>query len=114
MCTEAWPPLGMLYIAGVLVKEGFEASLLDQTIKRFSNEQVLSWVKKEDPDILGFSVLQSSSKQAPRLAELAKSWNPNIKIVMGNYHAAFNDERILKKYPFCGCGCSRRGRIHKS
>jgi radical SAM superfamily enzyme YgiQ (UPF0313 family) len=58
----------------------------------------LSWVKKEDPDILGFSVLQSAAKEAPKVAELVKAWNPNVTVVMGNYHATFNDERILKKY----------------
>ena len=89
----------MLYIAGVLMKEGIEVSLLDQTVKGFSHEQALDWVKKENPDILGFSVLQSAAKEAPKIAELVKTWNPNVTIVMGNYHATFNDERILEKYP---------------
>lgn len=100
MCTKAWPPLGMLYIAGVLMKEGIEVSLLDQTVKGYTHEQALGWVKKEDPDILGFSLLHSAAKEAPKIAELAKKWNPNVTIVMGNYHATFNDERILKKYPY--------------
>jgi anaerobic magnesium-protoporphyrin IX monomethyl ester cyclase len=99
MCTAAWPPLGMLYIAGILSRAGIEVTLLDQQIRGFSTELVLSWIKKEDPDVLGFSVLQSSSRQAAKIAELAKSWNPNISVIMGNYHASFNDERILKKYP---------------
>jgi radical SAM superfamily enzyme YgiQ (UPF0313 family) len=99
MCSKAWPPLGMLYIAGVLRREGIEVSVLDQTARGFSDEQVLGWVKKEDPDILGFSVLQSAAKEASKLAEIVKAWNPNITIVMGNYHATFNDARILKKYP---------------
>ena len=100
MCTRAWPPLGMMYITGVLVKEGIEVSLLDQTVKGFSHGQVLGWVKKENPDVLGFSVLQSAAEEAPKIAQLVKAWNPDITIVMGNYHATFNDERILKKYPF--------------
>jgi len=98
MCSRAWPPLGMLYIGGVLMKEGIEVSMLDQTARGFSDEQVLGWVKKEDPDILGFSVLQSAAKEASKLAEIVKAWNPNATIVMGNYHATFNDVRILKKY----------------
>ena len=99
MCTKAWPPLGMLYIAGVLMKEGFEVSLLDQAVKGFSFKQTLDWVKREDPDILGFSVLHSAAKEAPKIAEHVKTENPNITIVMGNYHATFNAERILRKYP---------------
>jgi radical SAM superfamily enzyme YgiQ (UPF0313 family) len=99
MCSRAWPPLGMLYIAGVLTEEAIEVSMLDQTAMGFSEEQVLRWVKRENPDILGFSVLQTAAKEASKLAELVKAWNPNITIVMGNYHATFNDVRILKKYP---------------
>lgn len=99
MCAKAWPPLGMLYIAGVLKKEGIDVSLLDQTAKGFSHEQTLRWVKKEDPSILGFSVLQPAATEAPKIAELVKEWNPNVTIVMGNYHSTFNDSRILRKYP---------------
>jgi len=100
MVPTAWPPLGILYCAGVLINEGIEVSILDQPAKRFSLNQTLSWVKKEDPDILGFSVLLSAAKEAPKIAERVKAENPNITIVFGNYHATFNAERILKKYPF--------------
>jgi anaerobic magnesium-protoporphyrin IX monomethyl ester cyclase len=100
MVPTAWPPLGILYCAGVLMNEGVEVSILDQPAKGFSLDQTVSWVKKEDPDILGFSVLLSAAKEAPKIAELVKADNPNIIIVFGNYHATFNAERILKKYPF--------------
>ena len=98
MVVTAWPPLGMLYCAEVLMREGIEVSILDQAAKRFSSKQTLNWVKKEDPDILGISVLNSSAEEAPKLAEQVKAENPNITIVLGNYHATFNAERILQKY----------------
>lgn len=100
MVPTAWPPLGILYCAGVLMNEGIEVSILDQPAKGYSLNQTLSWVKKEAPDILGFSVLLSAAKEAPKIAERVKVENPNITIVFGNYHATFNAERILKKYPF--------------
>jgi len=100
MVPTAWPPLGVLYCAGVLMNEGIEVSVLDQPAKRFSLDQTVNWVKKEDPDILGFSVLLSAAKEAPKIAERVKAENPNITIVFGNHHATFNAERILKKYPF--------------
>jgi radical SAM superfamily enzyme YgiQ (UPF0313 family) len=100
MVPTAWPPLGILYCGGVLMKEGIDVAILDQPAKGFSLNQTLSWVKREDPDILGFSVLLSAAKEAPRIAERVKAENPNITIVFGNFHATFNAERILKKYPF--------------
>jgi len=54
MVVTAWPPLGMLYCAGVLLKEGIEVSILDQAVKGFSLKQTLDWVKKENPDVLVF------------------------------------------------------------
>jgi len=100
MVPTAWPPLGILYCAGVLKAGGIEVSLLDQPAKRFSLDQTVNWVKKEDPDIIGFSVLLSTAKEAPKIAERVKAENPNITVVFGSHHATFNAERILKKYPF--------------
>jgi radical SAM superfamily enzyme YgiQ (UPF0313 family) len=57
-------------------------------------------VKKEDPDIVGLSVLLSAAKEAPKLAERVKAENPNITVVFGSHHSTFNAERILEKYPF--------------
>ena len=51
------------------------------------------------PDLLGFSVLSSSLKETVKVTELVKRENPNVCIVLGNYHPTFNAERILKKYP---------------
>jgi radical SAM superfamily enzyme YgiQ (UPF0313 family) len=100
MVPTAWPPLGILYCAGVLKAGGIAVSLLDQPAKRFSLDQTVNWVKKEDPDILGFSVLLSTAKEAPKIAERVKTENPNITIVFGSHHSTFNAERILEKYPF--------------
>jgi radical SAM superfamily enzyme YgiQ (UPF0313 family) len=100
MVPTAWPPLGILYCAGVLKEGGIEVSLLDQPAKGFSLDQTVEWVKKEDPDILGFSVLLSTAKEAPKIAERVKAENPNIKIVFGSHHSTFNANRILEKYPF--------------
>lgn len=100
MVPTAWPPLGILYCAGVLREAGIEVSLLDQPAKHFSLDQTVNWVKKEDPDIIGFSVLLSTAKEAPKIAERVKTENPNIRVVFGSHHATFNAERILKKYPF--------------
>ncbi len=94
------PPLGMLYIASVLKDEGIEVSILDQAANGSSIRNSVNWVKKEDPDILGFSTLISSGRTAAITAREIKKENPNVIIVFGNFHATFNAERILKKYPY--------------
>ena len=100
MVPTAWPPLGILYCAEVLRETGIGVSLLDQPAKCFSLDDAVSWVRKEEPDLLGFSVLLSSAKEAARVAERVKAENPNVVVVFGGHHSTFNAERILWKYPF--------------
>ncbi len=96
----ASPPLGILYIASKLREIGMAVSAYDQASVGSSVGETVSWVQKENPDILGFSTLLTSSYTAPKLAEAVKNKIPDIPIVFGNQHATFNAERILRKYPF--------------
>ncbi|MFB0514620.1 MAG: radical SAM protein, partial [Candidatus Bathyarchaeia archaeon] len=96
----AWPPLGILYCATLLAENGTEVSVLDQAAQGFSSRQAIQWIKRENPDILGFSVLLPSLKEALNIAKQVKTQNPNLIIVFGNYHATFNAEKIIEKYPF--------------
>jgi radical SAM superfamily enzyme YgiQ (UPF0313 family) len=95
----AWPPLGVLYVATLLREEGVEVSILDQAAEGYSLEQTLKWVKRESPDLLGFSVLASSGKTATRIAAEVKKHDKDVLTVFGNYYATFNDSRLLTKYP---------------
>jgi len=96
----AAPPLGMLYIATYLRENGIDVSIIDEAAQGYSLKGTVDWVKKEDPDILGFSTCSSSCRKAALIAERVKKENPNIVTVFGNFYATFNAERILRKYPF--------------
>jgi len=96
----AAPPLGMLYIATYLRENGIDVSIMDEATQGFSLKGTIDWVKKEDPDILGFSTCSSSGRRAAIITEKVKEENSNITTVLGNFYATFNPERILKKYPF--------------
>ena len=96
----AAPPLGMLYIATYLRENGVDVSIIDEAAQGYSLKKTLDWVKKENPDILGFSTCSATGRKAALLAEKVKQENPNVKIAFGNFFATFNAERILVKYPF--------------
>lgn len=96
----AAPPLGMLYIATYLRENGIDVSIIDEAAQGYSLKGTVDWVKKEDPDILGFSTCSSSGRKAALIAERVKKENPNIVTVFGNFYATFNAERVLGKYPF--------------
>jgi len=94
----AFPPLGLLYLAGVLEETGFEVSVLDQPALGLTLEETLRWVEREKPDALGFSTLTSSGQTAALISNKVKEKIPSITTVFGNHHATFNAERILRKY----------------
>lgn len=94
----AFPPLSLLYLAGVLEEMDVEVSVLDQPSLGLTVDETVGWVKKENPDVLGFSALTSSSQTAVLISNKVKEKCPNVTTVLGNHHATFNAERILKKY----------------
>jgi anaerobic magnesium-protoporphyrin IX monomethyl ester cyclase len=100
LMTAACPPLGIMYLASTLEAEGVEVSVFDHAAEGTSIKKVVDWAIKEDPDILGLSVLVTSSLTASRIAKEVKKKKSDITIVLGNHHATFNAERILRKYPY--------------
>ena len=100
---HGFPPMGILYLSTYLSENNYEVSLLDQFARNLSDKETLKWIKQEDPDFLGFSTITTAGtgRSSAALAKVVKEEiNPNIKILFGNYHATFNDTRILNKYPF--------------
>ncbi len=98
-----FPPIGILYIATYLNEHNYDVTIFDQFARGTSIEDTLKWIKSEDPDILGFSTITTAGTgiTSAEMARRAKQEiNPNMKVLFGNYHATFNDTRILNKYPF--------------
>jgi anaerobic magnesium-protoporphyrin IX monomethyl ester cyclase len=95
----AFPPLSILYLAAVLEERDIEVTVLDQPALGINVEETVRWVKKENPDVLGFSTLTSSGQTAALISTKVKKENPQVITVFGNHHATFNAERILRKYP---------------
>ncbi|GAG17843.1 unnamed protein product, partial [marine sediment metagenome] len=98
---HVYPPLGICYLSSVLKKENYPVDIVDQAAMGFNLVQIVNWIKKKDPDVLGFSTLTASGSgiSAALTSIEVKKWNPNIKIVFGNRHVNHNDYRILNKYP---------------
>ncbi len=93
------PPLGLLYLKASLDQEGHKTFLLDHSVYEIPLPIVMKWIKKVDPEVIGFSVLAFSFKSAIKIArEIKNKWNPNVKIILGNYHATSCANKILQKY----------------
>jgi radical SAM superfamily enzyme YgiQ (UPF0313 family) len=99
----AYPPLGILSIIASLKEAGYiHCFLFDQHATKIPTKILLEHVKNLDPEVVGFNSLTdiSMALRAVFIAEKIKKWNPTLKIVFGNYHATFNHNKLLQKYPF--------------
>jgi radical SAM superfamily enzyme YgiQ (UPF0313 family) len=99
LVPASWPPLGILYLATTLQTHGIDVSVLDQPAKGFTVQDTVNWVRKEEPDLLGFTTCSSSSRSAAVISKKVKADNPNLIIVFGGPHATFNPNRILRQHP---------------
>jgi radical SAM superfamily enzyme YgiQ (UPF0313 family) len=94
------PPLGLLYIAAVLEKNGFDVDVIDGNQERNFPEEVSLRTNGYNPHIVGISAMTPTFSNAVKTAEEIKRMKPESIVVMGGYHPTFNAERILRKYPF--------------
>jgi radical SAM superfamily enzyme YgiQ (UPF0313 family) len=97
--VASWPPLGLLYMVTILRDKGMDVSILDQPAKGYTIEDTVRWVKKENPDLLGFSGYSMSGRTAALTSMEVRKDLPDLPIVMGSLYATFNAERVLRKYP---------------
>lgn len=96
----AWPPLGILYLGAVLKGAGYEVSILDAAVKGWYYDKIERWMKKEDPDVVGISTLTTNFSHGMEITRRVKEASPEVKTVVGGYHATFMAEQTLRKFPF--------------
>jgi radical SAM superfamily enzyme YgiQ (UPF0313 family) len=92
----AMPPLGLAYIVAVLKKNNIEVELIDDYVTDLGIRGIIERVKEKNPDIVGISCLTPSAMEVYNVAKKIKAIKPDIKIVLGNVHASYFAEIILK------------------
>lgn len=93
------PPMDLLYMAGVLEKEGILCSIVDFPAKNQNWEdlrrEILSW----QPDALVLSITTPTLKEDMKSADLAKVINPRIVTVSKGAHFLHLDRQALADFP---------------
>ncbi|MEX2680667.1 MAG: radical SAM protein [Candidatus Sigynarchaeota archaeon] len=92
------PPVGLLYIASVLERDGFSSQVIDLSVDDRPIEEILACLPV--PRVIGFTCLTNTSKAALRLASKTRTWyktaEPPVPIVViGGPHATFAYKEIL-------------------
>lgn len=90
------PPLGLGYLASILLEKGFTVELNDLSIENPDKEGIASELQRRQPKILGVTTTTSTYKNALNVAAIAKEIDPNIVTVLGGPHVTFTDEETLR------------------
>lgn len=88
-------PLGILYIGQVLKDNGHKIIIYDHNVTGAPIQSILTWLKKVNPDVLGFTALSANLPTTNRIAKHMKEWNPNLFTVYGGYAATFCARDII-------------------
>jgi radical SAM superfamily enzyme YgiQ (UPF0313 family) len=92
------PPYGLLSIAASLEKAGHQVNLIDREVSPLNNQEILSYIQKHTPDLIGLSIFTIGSEEGIALARAIKERFP-IPVIAGGPHV-FVGAEYLKKYPW--------------
>lgn len=101
------PPLGILYIAAYLQKNGISVKVCDVGAEYLLLEDVINIVEEENPYVVGISSLTSSIMSAVVIANaLKKRFGNKIKIGIGGAHINVDETFVLRHpiFDFCVAG----------
>ncbi len=89
------PPLGLAYLASMARLQGDDVRIIDSLALDYTFDDVFAEIKKYDPDVVGITSTTSMMPDAYKVAEIAKQYNSDIKVVMGGPHVTFTPELTL-------------------
>lgn len=96
------PPMGPLYLAACLEKEGFSVKIFDTSFK-LTKEETVAIVKKEKPKLIAISALTSNIRGAVQLVRALRQDGYHGSIGLGSHHVT-SDPDFLRRYPIFDFG----------
>jgi anaerobic magnesium-protoporphyrin IX monomethyl ester cyclase len=89
------PPLGLLYIASPLEKQGHKIELIDFVAEQFTEKKLMKALVKID--IVCITVTSQIVTSASKITELIKKFNPKIKVIIGGPHCTIQKKEALNE-----------------
>ena len=95
-----YPAIGIGYIASYLVRHGpVVPTVIDSKLDRIDPNETVDAVVALSPRVLGISAMTHMVKTSARIAARIKEKLPDLKVVLGGFHATFLPERTIEEFP---------------
>jgi len=89
-------PLGLGYIARVLLDNNHHVDVLDIQANQYTEDKVIDWLKYKQYDFVGISSISTQYSYTKWLAEIVRLRMPDTKIVVGNALGTFTPKTVLE------------------
>jgi len=90
-----WMPLGLFYIAGALLENGFQVNVYDAMTEEHGLNDIRKRIKEFKPDIVACGAYTSSINAALEVLKIAKIVDKSIITLLGGVHPSFCYEEIF-------------------
>jgi radical SAM superfamily enzyme YgiQ (UPF0313 family) len=90
-------PVGLFYLASVLMRNNISVSILDLNLDRMGKREFHDYIKKASPKIIGITSYTFNFYIALDILNEIKKNHPEIITVLGGVHASAIPEDILLK-----------------
>lgn len=91
------PPLGLSYIASILIKMKHDVYGIDLNFEKNARGKLNKLFNKKDIDIVGLTSVTSNYNYVKKISEYIRKMSQNVLIMYGGTHATFNKEKILSE-----------------
>jgi radical SAM superfamily enzyme YgiQ (UPF0313 family) len=105
--NQETPHIGVAYLLAVAKRIGLTAKYIDMVMDAVTLEDLLGFVRRTRPKLLGFSAFTVQIRTAGLIAERIKREQPETMICVGGSHVAALPRQTLEEFPsfdFVVCG----------
>ena len=93
------PPLGILSLASMIRKYGYEVKVIDAHADGLNISNILYELEDFDPDIVGVTAMTVMISAAAEIAESIKDHSPRVITILGGVHVTAEPIETLRRYP---------------
>ncbi len=93
------PPMGLGYLASSLKKNGIAVDILDCVQRKYDHFHFVDFVKKYNPDVVGFTSFSHDVPSVEKSIKLVKEVNSRVVTFVGGPHPSARPKNIWDDYP---------------
>ena len=93
------PVLGVMYLATILDKAGYQAKVIDAEALGWSWDKLAQEIKQENPDVIGLTSTTLFMPVLYKTADVCRETLPQVKILAGGFGPSLEPEKTLKECP---------------